>query len=221
MARALIGKKIGMTQVFDPEGNLVPVTVLQMGPNPVVQVKQASGRDGYDAIQIGFDPKKLKRANRPELGIFKAAGIDPVKHLQEIRLDSSQVGKHNVGDVLDLSLFTAGEKVDVTARSKGRGFQGVVKRHGFKGAKEATHGTHEYKRHSGSIGCSAYPGHVIKGKKMAGQMGDKIVTTRGLKIVSIYHDDNIVLIKGAIPGAIQSIVRMRATNKGKKIAKTA
>jgi len=213
MAHGLLGKKVGMTQVFDEEGNQVPVTVLEIGPNTVVQVKTAAGKDGYDAIKLGYDAVDPKRLSRPEAGVFHRAGTDALRHIREFRLSAEQVASYTAGDQLAVDTFSAGQKIDVTGTSKGRGFAGVVKRHGFKGAKEASHGTHEYKRHAGSIGCSAYPARVIKGKRMAGQMGSERVTVRGLKVVAVYPDENLMLVKGAIPGPKNGLVIARVSAK--------
>ena len=213
MAHGLLGKKVGMTQVFDQEGNQVPVTVLEMVPNTVVQVKTVEGKDGYNAVKLGSDTVDPKELNRPEAGVFHRAGTDALRHVREFRLSADEVGNYNAGDKLAVDLFTPGQKVDVTGTSKGRGFAGVVKRHGFKGAKEMSHGTHEYKRHAGSIGCSAYPARVIKGKRMAGQMGVDRVTVRGLKVVAVYLEENLLLVKGAIPGPKNGLVVAEASAK--------
>jgi large subunit ribosomal protein L3 len=145
--------------------------------------------------------------------VFHRAGTEALRHVREFRLSADEVGNYNAGDKLAVDLFTPGQKVDVTGTSKGRGFAGVVKRHGFKGAKEMSHGTHEYKRHAGSIGCSAYPARVIKGKRMAGQMGVERVTVRGLQVVAVYPEKNLLLVKGAIPGAKNGLVMARASAK--------
>ena len=213
MAMGLMGKKIGMSQIFDQEGNLVPVTVLEMGPNTVVQVKRDDGPDGYNAVKLGYGDVKPERMNRPDLGVFRKAGVDPTKHLREFRVDSDELADISVGDTLDVGMFERGSNLDVTGTSKGRGYQGVVKRHGFKGAKEMTHGTHEYKRHAGSIGCSAWPARVIKGKKMAGQMGSVRVTTRAVRIEAIYPDQNLLLVRGSIPGAKNGLVMVQPSTK--------
>jgi large subunit ribosomal protein L3 len=209
MARGIIGKKLGMTNIFGPRGNLIAVTLIQAGPNTVIQVKDKGGKDGYDAVKLGFGEKKLSRCTRPELGVFKAAGVEPTQVVQEFRLAEGEVAEYKAGQVLDAKIFREGQRVDVTGTSKGRGFAGVIKRHGFKGAKEATHGTHEYKRHGGSIGQSAYPGRVMKGKRMAGQLGNTRVTVRNLEVVGVFADDNLLLIKGAVPGPTNGIVRLR------------
>jgi len=213
MARGLVGKKIGMTQVFDQKGMLVPVTVIEIEPNTVLQVKTSDGKDGYDAIKVAHGDVKASRVNRPEMGVFKKANVEPKKTVREFRVDADFVADYSVGDELTVGMFAVGSKVDVTGTSKGRGYQGVVKRHGFKGAKEMTHGTHEYKRHPGSIGCSAYPAHVIKGKKLPGQMGNKRITTRALTVVAVYQEKNLLLVKGAIPGPKGALVETRVSTK--------
>ena len=213
MARGLLGKKIGMSQVFDQHGNMVPVTVLELGPNYVVQVKTADGKDGYNAIKVGFGTRKITKVSKPELAVFKNAGVDPTQVIREFRVDADFIGDFNVGDELGVAMFQPGEKLDITGISKGRGYQGVMKRHGFKGAKESSHGTHEYKRHSGSIGMSADPARVIKGKKMPGQMGNDRVTVRGLTVVAVHPEENILMVKGAVPGAKNGIVEARVSAK--------
>jgi large subunit ribosomal protein L3 len=206
MTIGLLGKKLGMTQVFDLEGDLVAVTILELGPNAIVQIKSSDGADGYDAIKVGYGATSFEKLNRPEGGVFLRANVDPYRNLAEFRVDPDEVSDLKVGDSLNVTHFTPGDKIDVTGTSKGRGYQGVIKRHGFKGAKEMTHGTHEYKRHSGSIGCSAYPARVIKGKKMAGQMGNTRITVPGLTVVAIHANENVLLVKGAVPGAKNSLV---------------
>ena len=209
----LVGKKLGMSQVFDQEGKMVPVTVLELGPNRVVQVKRADGPDGYDALKVGFGEARPGKITKPDLGVFRSAGVEPADVVREFRVDAATANQYSVGDELTASLFEPGSKIDVTAYSKGRGYQGVVKRHGFKGAKEKTHGTHEYKRHAGAIGCSAWPSRVVKGKKMPGQMGDKKVTVQALTVVGIQPDKNLLLVKGSVPGAPNGIVEARISRK--------
>jgi large subunit ribosomal protein L3 len=214
MAYGLMGKKVGMTQVFDHEGQQVPVTIIEVSPNRVIQVKRSDGKDGYAALKLGFEDIALEKLNRPDRGVFHRAGVEPTRYVHEFRVASDDVvAEISPGEALDVTIFSAGEKVDVTGTSKGKGYQGVVKRHGFKGAKEASHGTHEHKRHAGSIGCSADPARVIKGKRMPGQMGGRQVTTRGLQVVAIYPNDNLLLIKGAVPGAKQSLVTISPSLK--------
>lgn len=215
MARGLIGKKIGMTQVFDAFGNLVPVTILEAGPNYVIQVKEAGGKDGYNAVKLGFGPKKISHVNRPELGVFKHAGVEPSQVVLEFRLEPNEMADYVQGKSVGVAQFAGITKIDVTGTSKGKGFQGVIKRHNFKGAKESSHGTHEYKRHGGSIGSSAWPSRVIKGKRMAGQMGNERVTVRDLEVVGIFAEENLLLVRGSVPGAKNGILRIRPSAKQK------
>ncbi|MGM0577066.1 MAG: 50S ribosomal protein L3 [Myxococcota bacterium] len=213
MARGLLGRKVGMTQVFDQDGNLVPVTVLELGPNRVVQVKRAEGKDGYDAVKLGFGEVRPEKLTRPEHGVFHRAGVEPTRKVREFRLSAEELEGFEVGQELTVDLFTPGQRVDVTGTTKGRGYQGVVKRHGFKGAKEHSHGTHEYKRHAGAIGMGADPARVIKGKQMAGRMGNDRVTVRGLTVVALHPEDNVLLVKGAVPGGKNGYVTVRASKK--------
>lgn len=206
----LIGKKIGMTQVYDGENNLVPVTVVQAGPCPVTQVKTAS-TDGYHAIQIGFGPQKEHRLSDPELGHLRKAGVAPVSHLSEIRLDAEPTQK--VGDVLTVETFAPGQLVDVIGVVKGRGFQGVMKRHDMAGQPD-THG-HMMHRRPGSIGMRQTPGHVFKGKRMPGHMGDVRRTSQNLRVVQVLPEKNLLLIKGSLPGANGEIVHVRQAKKAK------
>lgn len=206
--RGMIGKKLGMTQLFDQDGNHVPVTVIELQPNYVLQVKTASGKDGYNAVKLATGDSTGKNTTRPELGVFKAAGVAPKKHVFEFRLTEAEIANYKVGDVLDGSFFVEGKSVTVKGISKGKGFAGVLKRHHFKGAKEYTHGTHEYRRHGGSIGQGTYPGRVFKNKRMAGHMGDENVTVHNLKVVGLYLDQNLMLIRGAVPGAANTVVRI-------------
>lgn len=209
--RGMIGKKLGMTQLFDQDGNHVPVTVIELQPNTVLQVKTKAGRDGYNAVKLAAGEVRAKTLSRPELGVFKALEVEPKRTIVEFRLSDAEIAQFKQGDLIDGSFFVEGARVDVKGVSKGKGFAGVVKRHGFKGAKEATHGTHEYKRHGGSIGQNTWPARVFKNKRMAGHMGDENVTVRNLKIVGLYLDQNIMLISGAVPGATNSVVRIFET----------
>ncbi|MCA9516420.1 MAG: 50S ribosomal protein L3 [Myxococcales bacterium] len=209
MARGLIGRKLGMTHIFGPRGNLIAVTLVEAGPNTVIQVKEQGGKDGYDAVKLGFGEKKISRCTRPELGVFKAAGVDPARSVQEFRVTSKELAGYTVGESVDVTMFREGAKVDVTGTSKGRGFAGVIKRHHFKGAKERSHGTHEYKRHGGSIGTSAWPSRVLPGRKMAGQLGNARATVRNIEVVGVFAEDNLLLLKGAVPGAPDGIIRIR------------
>jgi len=199
-----------MTQVFDDANRLIPVTVIEAGPCPVVQVKSTE-KDGYDAIQIGFRQQKEHRLNKAALGHFTKAGVDPVAELSEIRTNGE--AKVNVGDILTVEGFAAGQKIDVIGRSKGRGFQGVVKRYGFGGGP-ASHGS-MFHRRGGSYGMCQWPGHVIKGKKMPGRMGNTQRTVQNLEVVKVIADKNLILIKGSIPGARGGLVTVRTAIKNK------
>jgi len=207
----LIGKKVGMTQFYNAEGNLVPVTVVQTGPCVVVQKKE-SAKDGYNALQVGFGSKKSQRVNKPMQGHMAKAGKGAFAVLKEFRLDD--VSKYEVGQELKVSeLFKVGDRIDVAGISKGHGFTGVIKRWSFAGFP-GSHGTHEYFRHGGSIGNRSYPGRVRKGKKMAGHWGDEQVSIQNLEVVDIRAEQDLLLIKGAVPGAKQGIVIVRLAAKG-------
>ena len=207
MKVALLGKKIGMTQVFDDENRLIPVTVIEAGPCPVTQVK-TSDKDGYAAVQIGYRPQKQQRLSKAARGHFKKAGVDTHAELSEFRTDDG--AELNVGDILTVDRFEAGQKIDVIGTSKGRGFQGVVKRYGFAGGP-ASHGS-MFHRRGGSYGMCQWPGHVIKGKKMPGHMGDVQRTVQNLTIVKVLADENLILVKGSIPGSRGSLVTVRMLN---------
>jgi large subunit ribosomal protein L3 len=193
----LIGKKIGMTQLYDENDVLVPVTVVEVGPCPVVQIKDVDS-DGYSAIKIGFGKTTTKRVTRPQNGTFQKAGAEPHKTLREFRLDNT--GDYTVGSELNVSIFVPGENVAVTGQSKGKGFQGGVKRHHFKGGPK-THGQSDRHRAPGSIGQSSNPSRVFKGMRMAGHMGDRKVTVKGIKVVRVDEERNLVMLKGAVPGS--------------------
>ena len=209
----LIGKKIGMTQVFGADGIVVPVTVIRTGPCVVVQKKE-TGRDGYNAVQIGFGNKKNQRVNKPEQGHMVKAGKGAFQVLREFRLQD--VGQYEVGqEIKAADIFKAGDRIDVSGTSKGRGFAGVIKRWSFSGFP-ASHGTHEYFRHGGSIGNRSYPGRVFKGKKMAGHWGNEKVSVQNLEVVGIRPEENLILVKGAIPGAKRGILIIRRAVKGNK-----
>lgn len=200
----LLGRKLGMTQVLTPEGDAIAVTVIEAGPCVVVQKKTAA-RDGYDAVQLGYESSKAKRENQARVGHADKAGKGTFRHLQEFQ----GAGDLEVGATVAVTdIFQAGDLVNVTGTSKGRGFTGVMKRHGFAGVR-ATHGSHEYFRHGGSIGNASYPGRVFRGKKMAGQYGNEKITTRNLRIEQIRADENVVVIKGAIPGPSGGLVVLR------------
>lgn len=194
----LIGKKIGMTSIFDASGKIVPCTVVEAGPCVVTQVKTVAS-DGYDAIQLGFDEKKEKRTTKSLKGHFEKAGTTPKKVLKEFtRFEEDH--KKAFGDVLDVTIFIEGEYVDVSGVSKGKGFQGVVKRHGFGGVGDATHGQHNRLRAPGSLGASSWPSRVMKGMRMAGRTGGDKVKMINLQIVKIVQEKNLLLIKGSVPG---------------------
>lgn len=210
MSTILIGKKLGMTQVFDADNALVAVTVVEAGPCPVTQVKTAQS-DGYEAVQIGFGAQKESRMTKAELGHLKKAGVEALTELVEIRSDKPAELK--VGDVLKVTNFTEGQKVDIIGTTKGKGFQGVMRRYNFAG-QPASHG-HMMHRRPGSVGCRQTPGHVYKGRKMPGHMGQVRRTTQNLSIVKIVEDKNLLLIKGSIPGANGDIVLVRTAKKAK------
>lgn len=197
MVNGIIGKKLGMTQVFAPDGTVTPVTVIKAGPCVVVQRKTVS-TDGYEAVQLGLvEDKAPKNINKPMKGHFEKAGLPPTRILREVRLDDT-TEEVNVGDKVLVDLFAANDVIDVIGTSKGRGFAGFVKRHGFGGGR-ATHGS-MFHRAPGSIGASAYPSRVIKGTRMAGHMGVERKTIKNLKIVQVNAEENLLLVKGAIPG---------------------
>jgi large subunit ribosomal protein L3 len=211
MIQGILGKKLGMTQVFAADGRRVPVTVVEAGPCTVVQ-KKTESTDGYNALQVGFSAKKTARVNKPMMGHFKKADQGAFTYLRELSADS--VDDYNVGDQITCdSVFKAGDMIDVTGSSKGKGFQGVIKRWGFSGGR-STHGS-MFHRAPGSIGCSAWPSRVFKGKKMPGQMGNSRVTQQNLEIVEVRADQNLILIKGAVPGANQSLLLIRKRIKAK------
>lgn len=210
MNTTLIGKKIGMTQIFDNDNRLVPVTVVEVGPCPVTQVKTEE-TDGYNAIQIGFREQKAHRLSKAKRGHLKKAGVDPVRELKEVRM--GEVPTQKAGDVLMVELFEEGQSVDVVGFSKGRGFQGVVKRHGFSGGP-ASHGS-MFHRRGGSYGQCQWPGEVHKGRKMPGRMGNARRTVQNIKVVKIFKDKNLVLLKGSFPGANGMSVLIRSAKKAK------
>ena len=212
MKIALIGKKIGMTQVYDENNHLVPVTVIEAGPCPIVQIKSVDS-DGYDSIQLGYKSQKKSRLSKAELGHLNKAKVNPVSTLQEFRTNGDI--NFNVGDVLTVDQFSEGQKIDIIGTSKGRGFQGVVKRYGFSGGP-ASHGS-MFHRRGGSYGMCQWPGHVIKGKKMPGHMGDARRTVQNLKIVKVLADKNIILIKGSVPGSKNSLLTIRTAVKEKTL----
>ncbi|MGL5561155.1 MAG: 50S ribosomal protein L3 [Tannerellaceae bacterium] len=198
----LIGKKIGMTSVFSADGKNLPCTVIEVGPCVVTQIKSIE-KDGYEAIQLGYSEKKEKHTTKPEMGHFKKAGVAPQRHLAEFK---GFEGEFNLGDVIKADFFEEDSFVDVIGTSKGKGFQGVVKRHGFGGVGQATHGQHNRLRAPGSVGACSYPAKVFKGTRMAGRLGGDRVTVQNLQIIKVIPEHNLLLIKGSVPGAKGSIV---------------
>ncbi len=201
MSRGLIGKKLGMTGLFSPEGKYVPVTVVQVGPCVVTQVKTET-TDGYNALQLGFGEKKESRINKPLKGHFKNSGENYFTFLREVPVENPN--EYSPGQAIPLDVFKVGERVDVVGTTKGRGFAGVIKRHGFHGGRK-THGSRSH-RIPGSIGCSAWPGKVIKGKKMPGHYGNEGKTAKNLQIVDIRPEKNLIILRGAIPGPKSGLV---------------
>ena len=216
MLHGLIGKKIGMTQLFDEAGNVVPVTVIQAGPCLVVQ-KKTLKRDGYDTVQLGFvDPKKT-RSNQPMQGHFKKAGVPPTRVLKEFTFSETDDSLVNVGDqVLVHNVFQLNDLVDITGSAKGRGFQGVIKRHGFSGGR-ATHGS-MFHRAPGSIGASAYPSRVFPGRKMPGRMGNNRVQIQNLQVIQIDQEKNLLVVKGSVPGSRGSYLMMTHSKRTPKVS---
>ncbi|MBI4774487.1 MAG: 50S ribosomal protein L3 [Deltaproteobacteria bacterium] len=204
MVQGLMGIKLGMSRIFLGEGIAVPVTVLKIGPCKVVQKKEQD-RDGYTALQLGFLPKKEKRTTKPLLGHFNAAGVEPMAHLKEFPVDDAD--GYDVGQELGVGLFAPGDFVHVTGKSKGRGFAGVIKRHGFSGGK-ATHGCKTH-RSPGSVGCSAYPSRVMRGKRMPGHMGDQQTTIKNLLVLDVRPEQDLMIVRGAVPGSRNSLVTVR------------
>lgn len=204
MKKGIIAKKIGMTQIFDENGKVIPVTVVEAGPCPVVQKKTVE-TDGYDSIQIGYGDVSNKHVTKPLQGHFSKMDIAPKRHLKEFILDNETMAALNIGDLIKADAFAVGDVVSVSGTSKGKGFQGVIKRHNFSRLKE-THGTHKKQRHTGSIGSGTTPGKVAKGKKMPGQTGNEAVTIKNLEVVKVDAENNLIALKGAVPGPKNGIV---------------
>lgn len=211
MALGLIGRKLGMTRVFAEDGRWIPVTVLMAGPCAVVQ-RKTSETDGYEAVQLGFGERRDRRCTKPELGHFKKAGVTPQQIVREFRVDAANELK--AGDHVLADIFQPGERIDVTGTSKGKGFQGVQKRHSFKGGP-GTHGSN-FHRAPGSVGQSADPSKIIKGKRMPGHMGAERITTQNIEVVSVDVEKNLMLVRGAVPGGNGGYVLLRKTVKGGK-----
>ncbi len=201
----MLGKKLGMTSIFDENGQMIPCTIIEAGPCYVTQIKTKE-KDGYDAVQLGFDEVNERLANKPMKGHLRKSGVKPLRLLSEFR--SFNGTKLELGSEVKVDLFHQGDTVDVTGRSKGRGFQGVVKRHHFGGVGMTTHGQSDRVRAPGSIGGSSYPSRVFKGMRMAGRMGGERVTVKNLTVVKVISDSNILIVKGSVPGAINSYVEI-------------
>ena len=212
MKKAIIGKKVGMTQIFDESGKVIPVTVVEAGPCVVTQLKTIE-TDGYDAVQLGFEDIKEAKLTKPEAGHLKKAGVEAKKHLKEFRLEESTL---NVGDVVKADTFEAGEWIDVTGITKGHGYQGVIKRHGAH-RTDMTHGGGPVHRHAGSMGASSHQSRIFPGKIGAGQMGNEQVTIENLEIVKVDAELNMIVIRGAIPGPKGGLVYIRNTVKTHKV----
>jgi large subunit ribosomal protein L3 len=210
----IIGKKVGMTQIFLEDGSVVPATVVEAGPCKVIQ-KKTKEKDGYNALQLGFLAKNPRRVNKPLLGHFKKSAAEPCYWLREFRME--EVEGYEAGQDVTLGLFKAGDVVDVTGLSKGKGFAGVIKRHGFHGFP-ASRGTHEYFRHGGSVSANSYPAHVFKGKRMPGHHGNQRITIQNIRVVDVREDQNLILLQGGIPGARNGLVFIRSATKEKKSA---
>lgn len=217
MAIEFLCRKIGMTQLFTDSGECIPVTVLEAGPNKVVQ-KKTEEKDGYSAIQLGYGEKRPSRTPKGQQGHFEKAGVAPQQALKESRLSAEEAEAYEVGQDVKVDIFSEGQRVDVIGTSKGRGTAGVVKRHGFA-IKRKTHGTHEFFRHGGAIGAGAYPGKVFKGIGMAGRMGNERVTTRNIEVVRVDADKGLLFVRGGVPGHPNGVLRVRSSNKAKAKAK--
>jgi len=200
----LLGKKIGMTRVYSEQGQAIPVTVIEAGPCVVLQ-KKTEAKEGYNAIQVGFGPKKEARMNKPQTGHCKTAGKGGFYHIKEFRVTDPET--YELGQEIQLAeLIKIGDEVHISGKSKGRGFQGVIKRYGFKGGRK-THGS-MFHRRPGSIGCSAWPSRVIKGKKLPGRMGNELLTKKNLTVIDVRADENIMLVKGSVPGAKEGLLQI-------------
>jgi large subunit ribosomal protein L3 len=206
-------RKIGMTQLFAESGECIPVTVLDAGPNRVVQ-KKTDETDGYSALQLGYGERRPSRTPAPERGHFEKAGVAPLRHLKESRVASEEATQYEVGQEIDVSIFSEGQRIDVIGTSKGCGTAGVVKRHGFA-IKRKTHGTHEFFRHGGAIGAGSYPGRVFKGMGMPGRMGNERVTALNVEVVRVDPDKGLLFVRGGVPGHNNGLVRVRSSVRAK------
>ena len=211
MVKAIIGRKAGMTQIFDENGKVIPVTVIEAGPCVVVQ-KKTIERDGYESIQLGFEDIKEQRLTKPRLGHLKKAGVAAMRHLKEFRLEDTSI--YNIGDELKADVFSEGDRVDITGTSKGKGFSGVIKRHNA-GRTPTSHGGGPVHRHAGSMGSGTSPGRIFKGKIGAGQMGNEQVTIQNLDVVKVDPQLNLIAVRGAVPGSKGNIVYIKNTVKNK------
>lgn len=211
MSEFLMGKKVGMTQILQENGDAIPVTVIQAGPC-IISQKKIPERDNYSAVQLGFSPMKPNRAKKPIAGHFKKAGVPPQRFLREFRVDDKELEKYEVGQEIKVDNFKEGDFVDITGISKGRGFTGVIKRHNFHGAPGG-HGTHDYKRHGGSIGSSSFPSRVFKGTKMAGRTGCDRMTVQNLKVIQVRPEQNCLVVQGAVPGAKNGVLLIKKAIK--------
>ena len=201
----IIGKKLGMSNIFGQDGEIIPVTVIQAGPCNVVNIRTKE-KNGYEALQLSFGERKEKHASKPLAGQYKSSGLKPAVQLKEFR--NFNLGDYKVGDQIGANFFVEGEKIKVRGRNKGKGFQGVMKRHNFRGVGGTTHGQSDRLRAPGSIGSSSYPSRVFKGMKMAGRMGYENVTIDGLKVVKVIPEQNLIFVKGAVPGSVNTILEL-------------
>ncbi len=214
MTMGIMATKLGMTQIFIEEGVRVPVTVLKMDPNFVVS-KKTMEKDGYTALQLGFGQIRAKLVNKPTKGHFQKANVEPTRFLSEFRVDEKELANYEIGAQIGLEFFEGVLSLDIAGVSKGKGFAGVMKRHNFAGFP-ASHGTHETFRHGGSIGMRAQPGKVLKGKRMAGHMGDELVTMKNLRVIRIMAEENLILVRGAVPGSKGKVVEIKVSTRKPK-----
>jgi large subunit ribosomal protein L3 len=201
----IIGKKLGMSNIFGQDGEIIPVTVIQAGPCNIVNIRTKEN-NGYEAVQLSFGERKAKHTTKPLAGQYKSSGLSPAYLLKEFR--NFELGERKIGDKIGADFFVEGEKIKVRGKNKGKGFQGVMKRHNFSGVGGATHGQSDRLRAPGSIGSSSYPSRVFKGMKMAGRMGYENVTIAGLKVVKVIPEQNLIFVKGAVPGAVNTILEL-------------